>query len=269
MVSIASINLNDCKNPSLAFNKYIGYLGLLKYVELLKKIELSEEKKSAYISKIFTELFTEHHNKFIQKDSSLIKSIRIRRDRLIKQLRKNVIIHKEMKLLHRMLIGSGNPSFSEVGFTFSRNYGIPIIPSSALKGVFSHFVQEEIEKDNIIRKNFKDLFGTGTDNNHIKGNLLFLDAFPTSYTIGIDIVNNHFQPYYTGNKAPNDWYNPVPVQYLVVESGTFVFSLLAEEDIDENTKNEIKKAFLECASNFGIGSKTSYGYGLFKPVDWI
>jgi CRISPR/Cas system CMR subunit Cmr6 (Cas7 group RAMP superfamily) len=26
---------------------------------------------------------------------------------------------------------------------------------------------------------------------------------------------------------------------------------------------------LECASNFGIGSKTSYGYGLFKPVDWI
>lgn len=249
MVKVESLNLNNCKNPSLAFNKHIGLL--------------NRDKEPKDISNSFIR----HHSYFIQKDTKLINSMRKRRNKLLEQLGKNVIIHKEMKLLHRMLIGSGSPSFSEVGFTFSRNYGIPIIPSSALKGVFSHFVQEEIDKDNIVKKNFKELFGTDTDNNHIKGKLLFLDALPTNYTMGIDIVNNHFQPYYTGTKVPNDWYNPVPVQYLVVESGTFVFSLLTEEDIDENTRNEIKKAFLECASNFGIGSKTSYGYGLFKPVD--
>jgi CRISPR-associated protein Cmr6 len=79
-----------------------------------------------------------------------------------------------------------------------------------------------LEQDNPIKKNYKFLFGTGDNDDNIRGALIFLDVLPRSYSLGIDIINNHFQPYYSdekNEKAPNDYYDPVPVQYLVIDSG--------------------------------------------------
>lgn len=94
-----------------------------------------------------------------------------------------------------MLVGSGSPSILEVGMTFSRNYGVPIIPSSALKGkgCFSHYCAE---KDIFSREEFKDIFGEdlGSNPENARGNVVFLDAFSTSKVeFGLDVVNNLFK----------------------------------------------------------------------------
>ncbi len=98
---------------------------------------------------------------------------------------------------------------------------------------------------------------------------MFLDAIPEKYRIGVDIVNNHFQPYYMKeDKPPNDWYNPNPVTYLVVEEGSrFRFTILSTNKIADDLKSEVKKEFLNFLRDYGIGAKTSYGYGLFKKTD--
>lgn len=46
----------------------------------------------------------------------------------------------ELVLASRMLIGHGNPSATDVGLTFHRTWGTPIIPGQALKGLLAHYV---------------------------------------------------------------------------------------------------------------------------------
>ena len=202
-------------------------------------------------------------------NKDLLNSLIHRRKKVTKSFEKLgcKVINKNFSLDNsKLLIGSGNPSIFEVGFTFSRNYGIPIIPGTTIKGVLSHYIQEELEDNHPLNENFKKLFGTDqNDNNHEKGLLIFLDAIPVRYKIGIDIVNNHFQPYYMKeDKPPNDRYNPNPVTYLVVEDARFLFTVLSDKPIKDELKNSFKEVFVECLQDFGVGAKTSYGYGLFN-----
>ncbi|OAA26686.1 hypothetical protein AT15_06315 [Kosmotoga arenicorallina S304] len=242
-------NMN-IRNPSLYFNKL---LSINERNNDPKKI--SSPENLLHVSKICGT-----YNK------NLLDNLAKRREKVSEFFGEKCLINERLNLQHRLLIGSGNPSIFEVGFTFSRNYGVPIIPGTALKGVLAHYIYEEFPCDHILKKNFKLLFGTDLngDNNN-KGLLIFLDAIPTKYRIGIDIVNNHFQPYYMKeDKPPNDWYNPNPVTYLVVENAKFLFTVLSSEPIRDDLKNSFKTVFLECLQNFGMGAKTSYGYGLFN-----
>lgn len=248
----------EIKNASLYFDKY---LGIIKRNSEPKKI--SEPEQIIRICKICSRC-----------DRELLSSLVERRKKLTEKIGKSKHVFDEtLTLDHRLLVGSGSPSILEVGFTFSRNYGIPIIPGTAIKGAFSHYIQEELPEEHLLRKKeiFKKLFGTDENgNNHAKGALMFLDAIPEKYRIGVDIVNNHFQPYYMKeDKPPNDWYNPNPVTYLVVEEGSrFRFTILLTEHIEDDLKSEVKKELLNFLQNYGVGAKTSYGYGLFeKPTD--
>lgn len=175
---------------------------------------------------------------------------------------------QELQTKKYLMVGSGCPSIFDNGFTLMRNYGVPYIPASAFKGAFSHYVAQELESDNPIKKNYKFLFGTGDNDDNIRGNLIFLDVIPKSYSLGIDIINNHFQPYYSdekNEKAPNDYYDPVPVQYLVIDRGSiFRFTVLDNGNIGDDLKQELEKSLMDFLGDFGLGAKTSYGYGLFK-----
>jgi CRISPR-associated protein Cmr6 len=44
-------------------------------------------------------------------------------------------IHFDLELRSRLLVGSGNPSATDVGLTVHRAWGVPLIPGSALKGL--------------------------------------------------------------------------------------------------------------------------------------
>ena len=193
----------------------------------------------------------------------LIMEANKRRDELLRST--SVVFDVEMRLKGRLLVGVGNASIIEVGMTFSRNYGFPIIPSSSLKGCFSMYLREIAGYD---KKKIKDLFGEDVSgDDHIQGRLVFLDAIPVEkVTFSLDIVNNHFVPYYSRESPPpNDWYNPVPVVYIVVAGGKFRFTVIEEGGLSVEEKTELQKHFIEMLKWHGLGAKTNYGYGRFEP----
>ncbi len=206
--------------------------------------------------------------KFSKYDKNALESLWNRRERIIKSFRKT--FDQELQTKKYLMVGSGCPSIFDNGFTLMRNYGIPYIPASAFKGAFSHYVEQELEGDNLVWQKRKLLFGKGKDDENIRGNLVFLDVIPKCYSLGIDIINNHFQPYYSdekNEKPPNDYYDPVPVQYLVIASGSiFRFTVLEKEKMEDNLRKEVSKELINFLGDFGLGAKTSYGYGLFKEV---
>ncbi|WP_448521350.1 type III-B CRISPR module RAMP protein Cmr6 [Pseudothermotoga sp.] len=186
-----------------------------------------------------------------------------RRDELLRST--SVVFDVEMRLKGRLLVGVGNASIIEVGMTFSRNYGFPIVPSSSLKGCFSMYLREIAGYE---EKKIKVLFGEDMfGDDHIQGRLVFLDAIPVEkVTFSLDIVNNHFVPYYSRESPPpNDWYNPVPVVYIVVAGGKFRFTVIEEGGLSVEEKTELQKHFIEMLKWHGLGAKTNYGYGRFEP----
>ncbi|HCZ06896.1 MAG TPA: type III-B CRISPR module RAMP protein Cmr6 [Thermotogae bacterium] len=246
-------------NLGLFWEKY----SYIKYHENFLKSN-DEKKKGDLAYKLLADM---------KIDENVLKLLKKRREQVVKN--SNVLFDDVVELKSRLLVGSGNPAPTEVGMTFSRNYGVPVIPASAIKGCFSHYLKEILEEDGeklIDKETFRYLFGEDLNKNseeNIRGSLIFLDAIPITLEFGLDIVNNHFQPYYMQKEhPPNDWYNPVPVTFLVVEKGKFRFTILIDEERNEGLNNETKEklrnAFRDMLETYGIGAKTNYGYGRFK-----
>ena len=257
--------LPDCVNLGLCWDKYFFLESKNRNFFLKSKAEESERN-------LAMELLRRLNNKlsYVTKLGSF-DVLHRRRDNLIAKLEPKMskVCDFNLKLKGRLLVGSGNPSPIEVGMTFSRNYGIPVIPNSAIKGSLGHY----LKSNGLLGEYFKDLFGEdtkeGEDSENIRGCLIFLEAIPKGdLKFDVDIVNNHFQPYYmNSDRPPNDWYNPVPVTYITVLEETFRFTLLKD-----NTQNrlsneifaEVSKHLKQMLSKSGIGAKTNYGYGRFK-----
>lgn len=202
-----------------------------------------------------------------------IKSLNERRNNIVKNYsKKHILIDGTFKLRTKLLLGSGLPSLIEVGIHLSRNYGIPVIPATSIKGAFAHYLLEKMEEEKTITEElYKKIFGTDLNNprENQRGLVIFLDALPQGdMRIEIDLINNHFQPYYMKqDNPPNDWYSPVPVQYIVVGASTYRFTILLdkESNFTEEEKNKIKTEFKNMLKLYGIGAKTNYGYGRFEP----
>ncbi|APT75360.1 CRISPR-associated protein Cmr6 [Marinitoga sp. 1137] len=190
----------------------------------------------------------------IKKNIEIIKNIRIQ---MINKIKKHYNVKTYIvKNKTPFLIGAGIPSIDEIGFYWSRNYGLPIIPGTSIKGAFRKY----IESNNDLKSIIDVVFG----NAEKKGYIDFLDAIPiNTIKLNIDYQTPHFQEYYMNNQPPNDVYNPIPLNYLNVSNGTFRIDLLISADSNEviNIINIHFKYFLEY---FGIGAKTSMGYGRFK-----
>lgn len=118
-------------------------------------------------------------------------------------------------------------------------------------------------KDNKNKiENFQKIFGT--QNN--EGKVIFMDSYPKELELKIDIMNPHYSTYYDKAKTPPaDYINPVPINFLVVENSIFTINLLSkDEELLKNAYEKLKEALTE----YGIGAKTSLGYGIFdKPED--
>jgi len=209
-------------------------------------------------------------------------------------------------------LGSGHPT--ETGMILDRNSGMPFIPSSTIKGMLrlghsinllrSDQVQQwlhtgvvdakgrfkadangnQLELDDrepSLRKYFGDTDTKAKD--YIRGQLVFLDAFPeTPPTLKIDIMNPHFQNYYGGTQPPLDCDDPNPIKFLAVQEGTvFVFRVLAsplaqsalketdpvQSDFGPDDDRHVRAMFLTVFEELGFGGKTSVGYGRFLPID--
>ena len=235
----------------------------------------------------------------------LIDSIKEKQEKIIENLRtgNKTVICNELTQTWRMATGLGNASTYNNGFTFHPVFGIPYLGGQQIKGIVraylirKHFYIEEedgkeVKGKDIEKKAMKDelfayLFGrekVDKDETERKGNLLFLDAFPTNNALKMkaDIMNPHYGKYYSDKEPPGDYLKPNPIFFLSVEKGTFNFCFWIEKEKDVEIENfndsKLKEGFEdnnsitqfiktilpEALQELGIGAKTAVGYGRFK-----
>jgi len=166
----------------------------------------------------------------------------------------------------RLIIGLGSDNVLESGITLQHTYGVPYIPSSALKGLSAHYCNTEWgTREPKFRKTgeyYEVIFGT----NGNAGHLMFYDAWlvpAESPSLKLDVMTPHHSDYYL-EKAdfPSDFDSPVPVSFLSV-SGSFLIAVSCDGGGDEGAKwtKLTMRLMQEALCKYGIGGKTSSGYG--------
>lgn len=183
-----------------------------------------------------------------------------KQDYLIKQIASQGYEVAQYKFtpFNKIIVGLGQESVREISMTLHWIYGIPFIPGQAIKGAVSNWIGNEKSKD----ENYNLIFG----NEESKGVVIFLDSYPENWNfdINLDIINSHYNNYYSGNKPPSDWQSPNLIQFLALEKVSFKIYLIY---LKEGTKDKkiggktLEKWLKEALKYGGIGAKTASGYG--------
>src|SRR2546421_4524687 len=171
-----------------------------------------------------------------------------------------------------MVIGLGGETVLETDLTLHHVYGIPYIPGSALKGLTRAYAAGEkstppsskIENDS---EQLKRIFGS---QDHA-GTVIFFDAMPKEGRVkfALDIMNPHYPKYYSEKKPPTNDQDPNPITFLTVTDTTFVFALAPRNPADPQHRADVNQAIewlKEALEKYGVGGKTSAGYGYFKNI---
>lgn len=180
----------------------------------------------------------------------------------------------------RMIVGLGSESVLETSICLHRTYGVPSIPGSALKGLAASYAHQRLSEGWQQGEQFHTVvFGNTGD----AGYITFLDALYVPGTgkpipgqaLYPDVITVHHQQYYQdASKAPSDSDNPIPVPFISA-TGKYLLALAAPDLRQQTRWIEITFQILEEAlDQFGIGAKTSSGYGRMhfvsspaQPVD--
>jgi len=187
--------------------------------------------------------------------------------------------YHEARAKGRMILGLGAESVLETSITLHHTFGVPYIPGSALKGLAASYLRwqfgEKWQEDCTKRQQYKILFGDTDD----AGYIIFFDALyiPSKKHKGCalqrDVITVHHPDYYkeakiatyreNSNKlaVPADWDNPNPVSFLSA-TGYYLIALAAP-DLKESEPwiNATFDILNEALQHWGIGAKTSSGYG--------
>lgn len=240
-------------NYSLLFNKWIQFDGSFESPKELKDNKITE----------FIRLKNEYGKRESQLKVSAIAQ-KAKANNILCQLQQRgfsaVIL--TCKVSDALVCGIGDEHPLENSLRFDHCTGLPYIPSSSIKGV-ARFAAEFDEKTDLRTKNIESntLFGTQDQ----VGKIQFWDGFPVEVpALKIDIMNNHFQNYYgdpSGKTAPSDDMNPNPVPFIVVDSDSeFYFPVVAP---DQDTLRQAVEFLKKALEEWGVGAKTSVGYGMF------
>lgn len=193
----------------------------------------------------------------------------------------------------RIIVGLGSENVLEAGITLHHTYGMPVLPGPALKGLASHYCSQiwgatdgKFRKPTAAENEAyrKWLVGKGpqpADNYHRVifgttdegGCIVFHDGWfiPDSdpRPLKRDVMTPHHLAWQDGSAPPTDFDSPNPVPFLSV-SGKFFIALTW----DGPRQNAESGAWLELAfdlltaalKDWGIGAKTSSGYGRLRKV---
>ncbi len=164
----------------------------------------------------------------------------------------------QAKIHWRLAVNLGAASVYETSILFHRNYSIPIIPGSAVKGTSHHFAQKYRR---LTDEQEEEIFGT----QNLKGKVIFFDALPIISAkddfVVLDVMKVHYRDYYEKGEYPGDWMSPILIPFLTVEKIEYQFIVTSKNGkLAENSISLVKEAIVEQ----GIGAKTSAGYGYFK-----
>jgi CRISPR-associated protein Cmr6 len=167
--------------------------------------------------------------------------------------------------------GLGREHPVENGFAWHHTLGTGYLPGSSVKGMLRSWACKDGHRGSEVKNR---IFGPRDPNKSHVGTVIFLDAIPTApVTLRRDVMTPHYAPYYqdqTGQTPPADWHNPIPIPFLVVDSGqTFLFGLLPRNQTNDHiTDCQTATAWLGGALEWiGAGSKTAVGYGRFVRDD--
>lgn len=210
----------------------------------------------------------------------------------------------EIESISRVLIGHGEPSPTEVGLTIHHTWGVPMLPGSALKGLLAHYMEKTYNLEppgpwtgptwrgaHITRGPgafYRALFGApAADDDEARrretadrsligpaqGGVCFHDALlvarldqrapPDHQPFSRDVLTVHHRGYYNsaGASQPNDYDDPNPVGFLTVKPGELFLLALSGHPEWSKLAQEL---LLEALEGWGVGGKTSAGYGRFR-----
>ncbi|GEM_PF-2448426 len=260
------LNSNSVSNPALLFTKYVrGW-------DFERNWAFKSEKKSEHMSNaVKIPPDKGGYQSFFNRWSSMLDAISA--------------VQIKGKVLWRLVVGLGTGSVLETSMTLHHIFGVPYIPGSALKGVvracyinrnyegYTKQWDENDPKEEDKKRRYRTLDAYLENNNQEflalfgsegrKGKVTFLDAYSTRFpTLEMDIMNPHFQDYYSEGKAPADWLSPVPVKFVTVAKGSeFIFPFKTE---DNSLRRLVEELIKEALTDSGIGAKTAVGYGYFN-----
>ncbi len=288
LVSPSPVSLQVLHRPkginfSLLFNKY-WWKWKWEKEDGFVKLELI--KSAEELKEIIQAFPWEHLRDFQRKMEDFI-------ERLKAQVGEENLCEMTLRASQRLVVGLGAVHLHETTMVLHHTFGVPYIPASAVKGMVRSWLIEKIweksggeqgkgkaeqwlEKGEIAGEDGKPRQKEMVQWGHRilggekeKGAVVFLDAYPLSLRLSVDVINPHYPKYYQGKEPPSDWQNPVPVFFLTVDKGSkFRFSFFIgekagkeeREKLREKTEQWLKEALLE----HGLGAKTSIGYGIFK-----
>ncbi|HLG60287.1 MAG TPA: type III-B CRISPR module RAMP protein Cmr6 [Ktedonosporobacter sp.] len=186
----------------------------------------------------------------------------------------------------RMVVGLGGESVLETDITLHHLYGIPFIPGSALKGLTRtfaaeqkayHVASEKLEaglkpslEETTDHPDIQRIFGT----QERAGTVIFFDALPANgkYAFAVDIMNPHYPDYYGSLqggaiKAPANNQSPNPITFLTIQNAIFTFALAVRDPQHQEDLLIAQQLLQQAIEQYGVGGKTSAGYGYFKKED--
>lgn len=192
---------------------------------------------------------------------------------------------EQLTTTSRLVVGLGSENVLETGLRLHYTYGVPVIPGSALKGLASHYCHDvwgqqhneaAPEENRLFRRggaHHSLLFGTTDDG----GVITFHDAWitPASLsddTLRLDVMTPHHPKWQTNEAAPTDFDSPVPVSFLSV-AGSFDIRLSWSGPANMSLGQAeawtalAMKLLREALAEWGVGGKTSSGYGRLVSRD--
>ncbi len=231
------------------------------------------------------------------QDPELVELVARRRKRALEALlaRRRHVERLRVAPAWHLAVGLGNRANPyEIGLSLHGTYGWPVIPGSTLKGVTCAWAtQSGAEPDQITalfglprpadpREQHNGEHPGRRDNDRdehrvSRGTVWFLDALPAGAPVQVarDVLTPHVQPYYRDTSdteaparhpsPPAEYHNPMPVQFLVVNGGSFAVDLAGP------VADDVRLAAGWCAAalrDLGAGAKTSAGYG-YLQVDAV
>lgn len=194
----------------------------------------------------------------------------------------NSILELSAALTSRFITGIGEPTPGEVGMAFDRNSGAPYIPAASVKGAVRNAyavnyarknpsevgVSGTIEEEQV--PGLTELFGALDTKEASRGGYVFMDTYSSEAPPVVeDIMNPHFSKYYQGEGPPSEIENPNPIKFLAVEKNcTFYFRGFFVDPECIPYRADLIEAYTVALTEFGLGAKTSSGYGRFTiPID--
>lgn len=167
--------------------------------------------------------------------------------------------------LSKVIFGSGNASALEVGVHLNKPWGVPYISGSSIKGILASFLRKTGTLS-LESLDYVNIFGGNYDGKKYSGSVVFNDAwlYPDCDSwFERDIINPHYQKYYSGERFPDGMESPIPVQTLTLSSGlSFFVSMQGPDNLLKYLKDVLEQAFFE----IGAGAKTAVGYGRFRVL---